>query len=120
VPVRLGLHEGFICLNLDPETEPLELLRDLPDWSRFQYRTALRQAVYEVAANWKMICETTAKCYHCPGVHRSSSASATTSRAVIAAGDRQLLQRRTDGAASVETMSMSGKRTVPIIPGCRR
>jgi Rieske 2Fe-2S family protein len=122
VPVRLGVYEGFIFVNLDPNAEPLERwLEDLPDWSRFQMPELRcgKRVVYDVAANWKMICENYSECYHCPGVHpqlfRISDYIARSHRG-------QEIGRCFNGGPmvlrdGVETMSMSGKRTVPIIPG---
>ena len=65
---------GFVFLNLTPkETKPLQ-----PQLSEIAARTAryplssLRighSIRYEVAANWKAICENYNECYHCGGVH---------------------------------------------------
>ena len=120
VPVRLGTWAGFIFLNLDAEAEPLETyLADLPDLARFKMEDLRlgKRIEYEVAANWKLICENYSECYHCPGVHpqlfRISDHIARHERVQeIGAcfnGGPMMLR---DG---YETMSMSGKRTVPII-----
>ena len=122
VPVRLGIYEGFIFVNLDADAEPLEqYLRELPDWSRFQMADlrCAKRVTYDVAANWKLICENYSECYHCPGVHpqlfRISDYIARSNRGQEIGscfnGGPMVLR---DG---IETMSMSGKRTVPIIPG---
>ena len=122
VPVRLGSWAGFIFLNLDEAAEPLEsYLADLPDLARFRMEELRlgRRIEYEVAANWKLICENYSECYHCPGVHpqlfRISDHIARHDRkqeigACFNGGPMTLR----DG---FETMSMSGKRTVPIISG---
>lgn len=122
VPVRLGLFHGFIFLNLDDSAPPLErYLADLPDFSRFRMAELRcgKRIEYEVAANWKLICENYSECYHCAGVHPQLFRISD----LIGRGQRRqeigscfnggpMLMR--DG---VETMSMSGKRTVPPIPG---
>ena len=124
VPVRLGTWAGFIFLNLDAEAEPLETyLADLPDLARFKMEELRlgKRIEYEVAANWKLICENYSECYHCPGVHpqlfRISDHIARHERVQeIGAcfnGGPMMLR---DG---YETMSMSGKRTVPIIEGLK-
>lgn len=122
VPVRLGTHEGFIFLNLDDSAPPLEKhLADLPDLSRFRMAELRcgRRIEYEVAANWKFICENYSECYHCAGVHPQLARISD----LIARNERHqeigacfnggpMLMR--DG---VETMSMTGKSTVAQIPG---
>ncbi len=122
VPVRLGVYEGFIFLNLDTAAEPLErYLADLTDLSRFRMASLHcgKRVEYEVAANWKLICENYSECYHCPGAHpqlfRISDLISRSSR-------RQEIGRCFNGGPmqlrdGVETMSMSGKRTVALIPG---
>jgi Rieske 2Fe-2S family protein len=74
---------------------------------------------YEVAANWKLICENYSECYHCPGAHpqlaRISDLIARSSRPqeigrCFNGGPMQLRE-------GIETMSLSGRRTVPVIPG---
>jgi Rieske 2Fe-2S family protein len=122
LPVNLGLHDGFIFLNLDSKAAPLATqLADLPDLSRFQLpelRSGWRHT-YDVQANWKLICENYSECYHCPGAHpqlaRISELISRSTRPMetgecFNGGPMQLK----DG---VETMSLSGKRSVPLIPG---
>ncbi len=125
VPVRLGLFHGFIFLNLDDSAPPLERhLADLPDFSRFRMAELRcgKRIEYEVAANWKLICENYSECYHCAGVHPQLFRISD----LIGRGHRRqeigscfnggpMLMRE-----GVETMSMSGKSTVPAIPGLSR
>ena len=124
VPVRLGTWAGFIFLNLEAEAEPLETyLADLPDLARFKMEELRlgKRIEYEVAANWKLIGENYSECYHCPGVHpqlfRISDHIARHERVQEVGacfnGGPMMLR---DG---YETMSMSGKRTVPIIEGLK-
>jgi Rieske 2Fe-2S family protein len=122
VPVRHGLTHGFIFLNLDDAAPLLERhLADLPDLSRFRMAELRcgRRIEYEVAANWKLICQNYSECYHCAGVHPQLSRISD----LISRGERlqesgscfnggPMLMRE-----GVETMSMSGKSTVPAIPG---
>ncbi len=122
VPVNVGIHEGFIFVNLDPGAAPLGLqLEDLPDLRRFQL-PALQcgwRRTYEVEANWKLIVENYSECYHCPGAHPQLARISD----LISRSDRPM---ETGGCynggpmqlkAGVETMSLSGRRTVPLIPG---
>jgi glycine betaine catabolism A len=73
-PVGVDVWGGFVFLNLTPSAaQPLAAqLGGIPD--RLQ-RYPLQQLRigstirYEVAANWKVICENYNECYHCGGVH---------------------------------------------------
>jgi Rieske 2Fe-2S family protein len=124
VSVRVGTWAGFIFLNLDDGAEPLErFLADIADLSRFRMEELRlgKRIEYEIDANWKLICENYSECYHCPGVHpqlhRISDNLARANRgqetgACFNGGPMVLRE-------GVETMSMSGRRTVPIIPGLR-
>ncbi len=122
VPVNSGSHDGFIFLNLDSAAAPLtSSLVDLPDLSRFRLAELRRgwRRTYDVQANWKLICENYSECYHCPGAHpqlaRISELISRSSRpmetgASFNGGPMEL-------KSGIETMSLSGKRTVPVIPG---
>jgi Rieske 2Fe-2S family protein len=83
VAVPLQRWEGFFFLHLgasgpaaaDRATAPVrslaEQLRDLPDLTAYDLtdlRVAARET-YRVRANWKMLCENYAECYHCSLVH---------------------------------------------------
>jgi Rieske 2Fe-2S family protein len=124
VPVKLGTYAGFIFLNLDDAAEPLEsYLADLPDLARFRMAELRlgKRIEYEVNANWKLICENYSECYHCPGVHPQLFRISDN----IARHDRvQEIGACFNGGpmmlrAGIETMSMSGRRTAPIIPGLK-
>ena len=121
-PVNLGLHDGFLFLNVDGKAGLLQRwLADLPDFARFrlpELRCGTR-LVYEVAANWKLLCENYSECYHCPGAHPQLARISDN----ISRGTRpQETGARFNGGPmqlkdGIETMSLSGKRTVPVIPG---
>ncbi|MDB6085037.1 MAG: aromatic ring-hydroxylating dioxygenase subunit alpha [Gammaproteobacteria bacterium] len=73
-PVGVETWGGFVFLNLTPsEAKPLESqLAGMPERLRRYPLAALRIGAtirYEVAANWKIICENYNECYHCGGVH---------------------------------------------------
>jgi Rieske 2Fe-2S family protein len=72
-PVKLGLWEGFIFVNLTDAPSPLEewfapLHGKFSPWHLADLRLA-RRVVYDVKANWKLMFENYSECYHCPGVH---------------------------------------------------
>src|ERR1041384_290921 len=72
-PVEIGVWEGFIFVNLSNDATTLEewftpLARKFSDWNLSQLRSAKR-IEYDVKANWKLMFENYAECYHCPGVH---------------------------------------------------
>ncbi len=118
VPVNLATRASFIFVNLHSPPAPLE---DLPDLDRFclpELRCGWRRT-YEVQANWKLICENYSECYHCPGAHpqlaRLSDLISRSNRPMeIGQGFNGGPMQLKDG---IETMSLSGKRSVPVIPG---
>jgi glycine betaine catabolism A len=73
-PVGLECWGGFVFLNLSPAGAlPLaEQLGAIPERVSRYPLAQLRighTIRYEVAANWKVICENYNECYHCAGVH---------------------------------------------------
>jgi Rieske 2Fe-2S family protein len=72
-PARIGLWEGFIFLNLGGASASLEkcfepLTGKFSQWNLAGLRSAKR-IEYDVKANWKLIFQNYAECYHCLGVH---------------------------------------------------
>jgi Rieske 2Fe-2S family protein len=72
-PVRLGLWEGFVFVNLADASASLEkwfkpLAGKFSAWNPGTLRSAKR-IEYEVWANWKLVFQNYAECYHCLGVH---------------------------------------------------
>jgi Rieske 2Fe-2S family protein len=122
VAVRLELFHGFIFANLDEQAAPLATyFKELPDLTRFRMGELVRgkRIEYDVAANWKLICENYSECYHCAGahpqLHRISEPMPRSSRKSETGncfnGGPMLLRE------GIDTMSMSGKRALPTIPG---
>ena len=73
-PVGVASWGGFIFLNLTPAAAvPLpQQLGAIPDRIARYPLAELRighSIRYEVAANWKVLCENYNECYHCAGVH---------------------------------------------------
>jgi Rieske 2Fe-2S family protein len=121
-PVRAELYQGFIFISLNPSAPALaQCLADLPDLSRYRMPELAcgRHVEYEVAANWKLICENYSECYHCAHAHpQLSRVSELIARSERAAETGACFvggpMRLRDG---VETMSLSGRSSVPTIPG---
>jgi Rieske 2Fe-2S family protein len=73
-PAAVGCWGGFVFLNLTP-TGAVALEEQLGPVPARTARYPLRELRightirYEVAANWKVICENYNECYHCAGVH---------------------------------------------------
>jgi phenylpropionate dioxygenase-like ring-hydroxylating dioxygenase large terminal subunit len=122
VPVRLDTYQGFLYVNLDESAEPLaHYLAELPDLTRFRMADLRcgKRAEYTVDANWKLIGENYSECYHCPGVHPQlfrvsdnlSRAERMQETGNCFNGGPMVLR---DG---MQTMSMTGRRSVPTIPG---
>ena len=73
-PVGVDSWGGFVFLNLSPaDAKPLtDQLAEIPQRLRRYPLADLRVGRtlrYDVAANWKIICENYNECYHCGGVH---------------------------------------------------
>ena len=122
VPVRIELFHGFIFANLDEHAPPLAThFKELPDLSRFRMGELVcgKRIEYDVAANWKLICENYSECYHCAGahpqLHRISEPMPRNSRKSEIGncfnGGPMMLRE------GIDTMSMSGKSGLPTIPG---
>ena len=120
--VRAELHEGFIFICLDPAAAPLARhLAELPDLGRFHMPELVcgKRIEYEVAANWKLICENYSECYHCPNAH--PQLNRLTDLIARSEKDQEIGSCFNGGPMKlrdgIETMSMSGRSSVPTIPG---
>jgi Rieske 2Fe-2S family protein len=124
LPVSLAVWEGMAWVNLTPDPPPLEsqlvprIVERLGDFATFaRYRIgALRVGAtltYDVRANWKLIVENFMECYHCAPVHPELSQLVPSFRAGYA------YQQGVGAtfAEGVETLTLTGKRTRPLLPG---
>jgi Rieske 2Fe-2S family protein len=73
-PVGVETWAGFVFLHLTPaEAKPLRMqLAGIPQrLERYPLADLSSGATlrYEIAANWKIICENYNECYHCGGIH---------------------------------------------------
>ena len=73
-PIGVETWGGFVFLNLTPaNAKPfLEQAAGIPERTRRYPLSELRighTIEYQVAANWKVLCENYNECYHCAGVH---------------------------------------------------
>ncbi|MDB6007754.1 MAG: aromatic ring-hydroxylating dioxygenase subunit alpha [Gammaproteobacteria bacterium] len=73
-PIGVETWGGFVFLNLTPaNAKPfLEQVTGIPERTRRYPLSELRighTIEYQVAANWKVLCENYNECYHCAGVH---------------------------------------------------
>ncbi|MFN0042076.1 MAG: aromatic ring-hydroxylating oxygenase subunit alpha [Alphaproteobacteria bacterium] len=72
-PVAVQLWEGFVFVNLAEQPGAFEpnlgnIGARLHAYNMATLRPA-RTAVYDMAANWKIVVENFCECFHCPGVH---------------------------------------------------
>ena len=79
VSARIEEYLGFIFVNLSDDPAPVAAeFDDLPDLSRFRFDelTCIERHEYDVASNWKLVCQNFHECYHCsvahPDLHRIS------------------------------------------------
>lgn len=122
VPIRMEIFHGFVFVNLDADAPALSVrFAQLPNLDRYRMAELVRgpRFHYEVAANWKLICENYSECYHCPGAHpqlaRLTELIGRSERA-MEVGDcfNGGPMRLRDGVA---TMSGSGRSPLSRIPG---
>ncbi len=73
--VRLPLEvwHGFVMVNGSGEAPPLAehlgAIEDLVSPYRPEHLVTMASREYQVAANWKVVCENYHECYHCPLIH---------------------------------------------------
>ncbi|HUP22590.1 MAG TPA: aromatic ring-hydroxylating dioxygenase subunit alpha [Thermoanaerobaculia bacterium] len=124
LPVESWL--GFFFLHLggsgqEPPRALAEQVRDLPDLGDYDLpdlRVGARET-YRVKANWKMLCENYAECYHCslvhPQLHRISH--------FLSGGKQESADSFVGGPMKLrpgfDTMSLSGVSERGSLPGVR-
>jgi len=118
-PIGAESWGGFVFLNLTPsEAKPLAAqLAGIPERLQRYPLEQLRIGAtirYEVAANWKILCENYNECYHCGGVHPELCALVPSFRE---AGGAQLDWNRgiphRDGAYTFTRSGTSRRRAFP-------
>jgi glycine betaine catabolism A len=72
-PVKLGVWEGFVFINLADSPLLLEnwfapLKGKFSEWNLSEVRRSSR-IDYDIQANWKLMFQNYSECYHCSGVH---------------------------------------------------
>lgn len=122
--VAVAEWQGYVLVNLDPSAVPLaQQWHDLPDLSPYalpSLRLAHRE-VYEVRANWKLLCENYSECYHCPGSHPQLARISD----YVGGGDQTAPAETHFGESfnggpmalreNIGTMSMTGRSRLPSI-----
>ena len=72
-PIRCETWAGFVFVNFNFRARPLKehLKRLVEKCANLPLDTLKRggRIEYDVAANWKIICENYSECYHCPTIH---------------------------------------------------
>jgi len=127
LPIKCETWGGFVFVNFDDHAPPVkEHLKPLVQkFANLPLDTLKRggRIEYDVAANWKIICENYSECYHCPTIHpelnkityyRTSYNFAflmdEESKGAISGGWMEL----SDG---VDSMTLTGKTKRPPIKG---
>ena len=109
----LAAHDGFVWVNLDAAARSFDpdTLPDLRDHDLAALRRAARLE-YELACNWKIVCENYSECYHCPGVHPQLNRLSD-----LTSGGFEAAARYNGGPmqlrAGVDTLSTSGRSRWP-------
>jgi Rieske 2Fe-2S family protein len=120
--VRLEAWEGFLFINLAPESESLmEFLGDMgTKFARYNLGGLRRgkRIVYDVAANWKLLAENYSECYHCALIHPELNRISH-----YTSGEIDLINQATVGGwmelreNDYNSMTLSGKTPRPPFPG---
>lgn len=117
LPVSTAEWEGFLFVHLNPNPTDFTNVYPALDARFAPWKIAtLREASaieYDLAANWKQICENYSECYHCPGVHPQLCKLSPAN-----SGRNDLMEGSVLGGYSTlypeaETLSRSGKSTRP-------
>ncbi|MCL1463199.1 aromatic ring-hydroxylating oxygenase subunit alpha [Argonema galeatum] len=71
--VSVATWSGFLFLNLAESPEPFAtafgpILDKFAQWQLPRLRVSDR-IIYDIQANWKLICQNYCECYHCPSLH---------------------------------------------------
>jgi Rieske 2Fe-2S family protein len=119
-PVRLEHWGGFLFVNLSDSAAGLAAtMSDFPDLRRYGLADLRRGGTvsYEVAANWKIVCENYSECYHCALAHPQLSRISD-----FRSGGRGFAGRSHNGGPmrlgeGYTTLSGSGRRRTPSIAG---
>ena len=125
-PVSLAVRHGLIWVNLSPEPPDIDTQLEASIRERFGEQEILARyqldqlasgacLTYDVAANWKLLVENFMECYHCAVVHPELSRFVPSFRAGYAYQEGV----GATFAEGVETLTLSGRRTRPLLPGLR-
>jgi Rieske 2Fe-2S family protein len=125
--VHAATWEGLIWVSLSEQPGPLkeqlqpQIEYRLADYTKFErYRLGeLRvgaRAEYDVAANWKLICENFQECYHCRNIHPELVATIPQFRSP-AIGAQGYDAGGYPIAAERASFSLTGQTMLPRLPG---
>jgi Rieske 2Fe-2S family protein len=119
--VATAVWDGHVFVNLSARPRPFsEHLASLPEkfapWGMAVLRRVERR-VYELKANWKLIIQNYSECLHCPIVHPLLQRQSH-----YMSGDNEpprptYLGGRMDLREGVDTLSMDGRASGPLLPG---
>lgn len=120
-PVACGTWGGFVFVNLAGRRAP-PLARSLgaapARFARYRFERLRigKRIVAEVRANWKLLCENFAECYHCPTVHPELVRVVSAYREAGAWGlrGREALPEYAPGA---RTLTLDGSARIPPFSG---
>ncbi len=120
-PVDVTVWEGWIFVNVSRSAPPLaEHLGHLTDLVAAHQPGGLDVAarlVYEVRANWKLLCENYHECYHCPGIHPELCVVSPPDSGHNLEPDGAWIGGTMDLREGMATMSLDGTSNVPPLEG---
>lgn len=127
--IKTEVWDGYIWINLDENAESLKDAFALPEsWALYnQYNMKNlklgKKKTYKVAANWKLIMENAAECYHCSNIHPELSRTTPPSRSRVKVDEKipeTEVVKHTGGMdlrPGFERINIDGKVYRPPFPG---
>jgi Rieske 2Fe-2S family protein len=121
VPLPVVDWHGWIFVNPGPAAPPFdEFIGELDEWVAPYRPEALHVAAthhYEVAANWKLICENYHECYHCTMIHPELCTVTSPTSGRNGTGPGAWIGGTMDLLPHATTMSLDGSSALPPLHG---
>jgi glycine betaine catabolism A len=114
--VAVATWAGFVFVNLDRDTAPLDVGGLEPQFRRYRLAELRigKRVIADVRANWKLIAENFSECFHCPPVHPELCRVVTAYRDAGAWG-LSGAEQRSEYAAGAQTLTLDGTARFPPI-----
>ena len=103
----------FVCLSSPKQPSFPAQYRNY----RFEHLRIGKRIVADVKANWKLLAENFAECFHCPPVHPELCRVVTAYQDAGAWGLRNRKEEKAEFAPGATTLTLDGTSRIPAFPG---